>query len=153
MHSLCGKLCFLLIVACAALWGENTSDSERQQAIRFVNKAIEFAEKNGKDSLLRAINQTNSEFLKNEMYVFAYDTNGNIIAHPVNSKIIGKNLLDIPDIEGKFFRREIVEKGKIQDTAWIDYRYKNPDNGIIENKSTFIHRIGGIIIACGIYRK
>jgi cytochrome c len=153
MFSLYVKHCCLLLFCCAILWGENVPGSSRQNAIHFVNKAVDFAKKNGTDSLLSAINKANSEFLQNEMYVFAYDTNGNIIAHPVNSKIVGKNLLDIPDVDGKYFRREIVEKGKKQDTAWIDYKYKNPENGYIERKTTFIRRVGGVIIGCGIYKE
>jgi signal transduction histidine kinase len=145
--------CFCLIVFCSTiLFGENKHSPDRQDAIDFVNKAVDFAKKFGNDSLLGAINQANSEYIQDDLYVFAYDTNGNIVAHPVNKKIVGKNLLDIPDTDGKFFRREIVEKGKKQDTAWIDYKYKNPVNGYIENKTTYIHRVGGIIIGCGIYK-
>jgi cytochrome c len=144
--------CLVLFCSCT-LWGESKPLSSRQVAINFVNKSVDFAMKHGNDSLLGAINQAESEFFQKDLYVFAYDTNGNIIAHPVNPKIVGKNLLDIPDIDGKYFRREIVEKGKKQDTAWIDYKYKNPENGYIENKTTYIRRVGGIIIGCGIYKK
>lgn len=153
MFSLYVKSCTLLLLCSLALWGEPKSGSGRQAVINFVNKAIDFAKKNGTDSLLNAINQGQREFFQNEIYVFAYDTNGTIIAHPVNNKIIGKNLLDIPDVDGKFFRREIVEKGKKQDTAWIDYKYTNPENGIIERKTTYIHRVGSVIIGCGMYKE
>lgn len=152
MYSLHVKFCSLLLLCSAAIWGEHKPGS-RQVAISFVNKAVDFAKEYGNDSLLGAINQASDEFYQKDLYVFAYDTNGNIIAHPVNQKIVGKNLLDIPDIDGKYFRREIVEKGKKQDTAWIDYKYKNPENGYIENKTTYIRRVGGIIIGCGVYRE
>ncbi len=151
MNSLCVNCCCLLLFCCCTLWGENRSGSSRQDAVDYVNKAVDFAKKHGNDSLFTAINKANDEFLQDGVYVFVYDTNGTIIAHPVNSKIVGKNLLHIPDIDGKFFRREIVEKAIKQDTAWVTYKYKNPDNGYIENKTTYIRRVGGIIIACGIY--
>jgi signal transduction histidine kinase len=153
MFSLYVKCCWLLLFCSAILWGEHRQGSNRQDAIDYVNKAVAFAKKYGNDSLLSAINQANNEFYQNEMYVFVYDTNGTVIAHPVNKKIVGKNLLDIPDVDGKYFRRDIVEMGKKQDTAWIDYKYKNPENGYIEHKTTFIYRVGRIIIGCGIYGK
>lgn len=151
MNSLCVKYFFLFLFFSCTLWGENRSGPRRQDAVEYVNKAVEFAKKHGNDSLLGAINKVHDEFVQSDIYVFVYDTNGTIIAHPVNSKIIGKNLLDIPDIDGKYFRREIVKKATTQDSAWITYKYKNPNNGYIENKTTYICRVREIIIACGIY--
>jgi len=48
------------------------------------------------------------------MYVFAYDLNAVMMAHPVNPKMIGKNLFNETDSKGKLFRKEIVELAKNQ---------------------------------------
>jgi len=47
-----------------------------------------------------------------ELYVFAYDLNGLLRAHPKNPKLIGRNLMDKPDSKGKLFRKEIMDKAK-----------------------------------------
>jgi signal transduction histidine kinase len=86
------------------------------------------------------------------MYVFAYDLTATVLAHPVNPKLIGKNLLDVPDAEGKLFRKEIVELAKTKGTGWVDYKYKNPQTNTIESKTTYFMKEGDIILCCGIYK-
>ncbi len=36
------------------------------------------------------------QFDKNELNAFAYDMTGTTLAHPVNSKLAGRNLLEVP---------------------------------------------------------
>ena len=86
------------------------------------------------------------------MYVFAYDLTATMVAHPINAKLVGKNLLDVPDAEGKLFRKEIVELAKTKGSGWVDYKYKNPQTSKIESKTTYIHKEGDIVLCCGIYK-
>jgi cytochrome c len=120
------------------------------QAKEMVQKAIKFLKDNGKEKTLEAI--TGGKFLEAELYVFAYSTEGVLIAHPVNKSLIGKNLLDVPDDAGKLFRKEIVMKAKKSGSGWVDYKYKNPKTEKIEHKTTYFKRINDIIFCCGIYK-
>ncbi len=69
-------------------------------------------------------------FDKGELYVFAYDLRGIMVAHPKNSALIGQNLLNESDAEGKLFRREIVQRAMSQGSGWVDYIYLNPETNI-----------------------
>ena len=52
---------------------------------------------NGKEKALKAFNKPDGKFVKGEMYVFAYDLNAVMMAHPVNPKLVGKSLLNEAD--------------------------------------------------------
>jgi signal transduction histidine kinase len=79
-------------------------------------------------------------------------TQGVIVAHPKNPKLIGKNLLEVPDPDGKFFRKEIQEVAKTKGTGWVDYKYTNPETKKVELKTTYLKKVGDLIICCGIYK-
>ena len=78
--------------------------------------------------------------------------NATMLAHPKNPKLVGQNLLEKPDVEGKLFRKEIVEKAKSAGAGWVDYVYKNPDTNAVENKTTYLKRAGDVVICAGVYK-
>ncbi len=74
-------------------------------------------------------------------------------AHPQNPKLVGKNMLEVPDVDGKLFRKDIVEIARKKATGWVDYKYKNPATGKIELKTTYVMGVDDVAICCGIYKK
>jgi signal transduction histidine kinase len=122
----------------------------KDQARSMVRKAIHFYKSNGKEKVLEAI--SGGKFKMGELYVFAYDLEGVLIAHPVNKALIGKNLSDVPDDAGKLFRKEILEKAKASGSGWVDYKYKNPKTDKVEDKVTYFKKIDDIIFCCGVYK-
>jgi signal transduction histidine kinase len=126
--------------------------ASQQEAKALVEKAAAFAKANGKDAALKEINLAKGQFDKGELYVFAYDMSGKIIAHPKNPKLIGKDLINVPDPDGKMFRKEIVEVAKTKGTGWVDYKYTNPETKKIEAKTTYVVKVGDMILCCGTYK-
>jgi len=140
-------------LACSVvLTGQLVAADEKQDAVALVEKAIVFAKANGKEKILAELNKMNGLFDRGELYVFAYDFNGVVLAHPKNPKLVGKNLLEMPDLDGKLFRKDIVNIAKKQGTGWVDYKYKNPENGKSEDKTTYFKTVDGQIYCCGVYR-
>jgi signal transduction histidine kinase len=78
---------------------------------------------------------------------------GTNIAHPFNQSIVGKDLNDVPDTNGKFYRRDILELAKKDGKGWVDYMYKNPATSKIEAKTSYVQRVGDVILVTGIYKK
>jgi cytochrome c len=126
--------------------------SPADQAKSMVEEAAAFFNTNGKEKALLEFNNPKGKYVKGEIYIFAYDLNATVIAHPINPKLIGKNLLEVPDADGKTFRKDIAELAKTKGTGWVDYKYKNPSTNKIENKTTLIKKVGDTIICCGIYK-
>jgi len=90
-----------------------------------------------------------------EFYVFVYDTDVNMIAHP-DKTLVGKNFKGKPDARGKKFRDLIVENATKSTTGWEDYLYKKPDAaGLFDKKAYFKLTTGSdgkkYVVVCGKY--
>ena len=143
------RVAFLLLTLLA---GPGYGSGSQDEAKALVDKAAAFLKSSGPEKGLEEFNQPKSPFVKGEYYVFVYDLTGTMVAHPVNAKLVGKNLMDVPDVEGKLFRKDIVEMAKAKGTGWVDYRYKNPQTGKIESKTTYLQKVGDMILCCGAYK-
>jgi len=127
--------------------------SGKDDAKSMVKNAAAFVKYQGKGKALAEISKPKGMFDRGELYVFAYDLQGIMVAHPKNPALIGKNLIDVPDNDGKLFRRDIVEKAKSKGSGWVDYTYLNPESNEIEHKTTYILKAGDIILCCGVYKE
>ena len=121
-------------------------------AIALVEKGLSYMQKNGKDALIKEINNKSPDFIKGDIYLAMRAMDGTQLAHPTNPKLVGKNLIALPDGNGKLFRKEIVELAQTKGKGWVDYRYNNPATKEMEDKSTYIVRSGDVILEAGIYK-
>jgi cytochrome c len=126
--------------------------ASQKDAKALVEKAAGFLKANGKDAALKEISKPKGQFDKGDLYVFAYDMSATMIAHPKNPKLIGKNLLDVPDTDGKLFRKEIAETAKTKGSGWVDYKYLNPETRKVEAKTTYVLKVSDVILCCGAYK-
>lgn len=139
------------ICLCTAGLSVAIHQSSFEEARSLVEKAVVFVQANGKEQALAEFNRPNSRFVKGDLYVFAYDLNGVMVAHPFNRDLVGKNVLNEPDSRGKLFRKKIVELAKTMGAGWVDYTYLNPVSSKEEPKTTYFQREGDLIICCGAY--
>ena len=121
-------------------------------AIAMVEKGLSYLDKNGKEALIKEINNKSPDFIKGDIYLYVRGIDGAILAHPINPKLIGKNMLELPDADGKLYRKDILNLAKTKGKGWVDYRYNNPLTQQVENKSTYILKSDDIILEAGIYK-
>ena len=145
---LCGVLC---LVAIAVVSTQAADPSE--EAVKLVQSAAAYYKANGLEKTIDEISNPKGQFAKGELYVFAYDLNATMMAHP-NPKLIGQNLLELPDSTGKnFYRKTIITTALKDGKGWVDYKYQNPKSKEIENKTTYFEKADDLVICCGIYKK
>ena len=124
-----------------------------KDAIALVEKGVAFMKAKGKDEMMKAINSKDPSFYKGELYLHMRDPKtATMLAHPANPALIGKDLLDVPDTNGKLFRREIVKLAAKDGKGWVDYTYKNPANGKVEPKNTYFMKVDDVLLEAGIYK-
>lgn len=142
-------LAFAAIPAQAA---ENHGTAAEAQAM--VQKAIAAIKKEGRDKAFAQIDDRKGPFVDRDLYVVVYDMKGKVLAHGSNAKMIGKDMIELRDNDGKYFVKERVEMmSKGPDAkGWQDYKFMNPVSRAIEPKSMYLQRYEDLIVGCGIYK-
>ncbi len=126
----------------------------QKDAIAMVEKGAAMVKSKGKDEVIKKIAAKDPEFVSGSLYLYVRDLkSGKVLAHPINPAIVGKDLIDVPDTNGKTYRREIVELAGKSGKGWVDYTYKNPSTGKVEPKTTYVLRVDDIVLEAGIYKK
>ena len=145
-----------LILACGmqAALAQDKSKGTREEAVAMVDKAIAHIRKVGRDKAFADFNNKNGPFTDRDLYVVVYDVKGKVLSHGANEKMIGKDVIDLRDVDGKYFVRERVEMMSKGPNAkgWQDYKFMNPVNKKVEPKQMYLHRLDDMIVGCGVYK-
>lgn len=124
----------------------------QKDAVAMTEKAVAALKAGGKAKLIERVNAKDPEFFSGELYVVVLSTDGTHLAHPVNPKLIGKSMLDVPDPDGKLFRKERVELAASKGKGWVDYKYRNPENNKIEQKTAYVLKVDDVMLSVGVYK-
>ncbi|ACH37798.1 hypothetical protein Gbem_0772 [Citrifermentans bemidjiense Bem] len=130
-----------------------TFAGEREKAMEMVKAAVAYYNANGLEKALDAFNDPKSQFGQGEQYIIAFTFDGTLVANAPKQNLVGQNLLEVPDSNGKKFRKEIVELAKANKSGWVDYVTQSPKTKAMEQKSTYVERAGELAIGCGIFKK
>ena len=143
-----------VMVSVLALLGCLTaaSASQKQEDAKvLVKKAVAFLKKNGNEAAFAEFNKSQGQFTKGELYIFVYDSKGVSLAHGGNQKLIGKNLHDLKDPDGKYLVQDIIKAAK-RGGGWSEYKWANPVTKRIEPKVSYVEPVGDLAIGCGFYK-
>ena len=130
------------------------TEPTEKDAIAMAERAAAYTKAHGREELIKKITAKDPEFVQGSMYIYMRDFNTGVnLAHPFNQSIVGKDLNDVPDTNGKMYRRDIMDVARKSGKGWVDYMYKNPENSKIEAKTAYILRSGDVVLVAGIYKK
>lgn len=150
------KVISLVIGSCLSLGlvatGIASEKGTKNEAVALTQKAIAYYKANGKGKAFAEINNKSGQFIDRDMYVYVLDTNGTMMAHGANEKLIGKDLTQLKDADGKLFAQELIGLAKAKKTGWVDYKWPNPVTKQIESKTTYIEPFDGYGFAVGVYK-
>ena len=96
----------LCLLGSLALAGERGTSDE---AVALVKKAQAYLKANGKDKALAEFSNPQGAFKDRDLYVMVYDKTGTNLAHGANQKLVGKNLIDLKDADGKLIVKGFVD--------------------------------------------
>lgn len=126
-----------------------------EEAVAMVKRAGEFLKKNGRDKALAEFNNPKGQFVQKDLYIFAFGASGDGVelANGANIKLMGKNVKEMKDADGKYLIKDILALGTgAEGKGWVDYKWPNPATGQIDGKRTYVERVDDVIIGCGIYK-
>src|SRR5258708_3797400 len=144
----------LLLAFSAPAAALEKSKGTAAEATAMVDKAIAHIKKVGRDKAFADFSSKKAPWVDRDLYVVVYDMKGKVLAHGANEKMVGKDVIDLRDNDGKYFVKERVEMmSKGPDAkGWQDYKFMNPVSSQIEPKSMYLHRFEDLIVGCGIYK-
>lgn len=142
-----------LSMGCLAGYAAAGEEGTKEEAVAMVKKAIEYIKANGNEKAFEEISNPKGQFIDRDLYVVVYDMNAKCLAHGQKKNMIGKELIDFKDTDGKEYMKERIDLMKKQQSAWQDYKFMNPVSKKIEPKSMYIERFRDLIIGSGIYKK
>jgi hypothetical protein len=135
----------LLFAASAYAADAGTPDEAKAMALR----AADLLRQDGPDKAFPLFDAAGGPFHDRDLYVMVYDDSGKNLAHGANAALIGKDLIDMKDTDGKFLIRDIVAT---KDQGFVDYKWPNPLTKKIASKTTYVVRVGTYLVGVGAYR-
>ncbi len=138
---------------------QKSGQGTKEEAKAMVEKAAEWFKKYGREKTLAEIQRGGTEkkgaFKDRDLYIFAYDFNGVCVAQGDNPKLVGRNLFNWQDADGRYNIRGHIDLASKKGSGWSPvYKWTNPETKKIEAKMTYIKKIDDTLwIGCGVYGK
>jgi signal transduction histidine kinase len=134
------------------LWAAD-GGATKEQAVAMVKKGVAHVKANGKDKAYADFtDKGNAAWREQDLYLVVYGLDGTVHAHGANAKMVGKNLIELKDIDGKPFVKERVDMAKTQSSFWQDYKFTNPENKKIEPKQMYCEKLDDTVVCGGVYK-
>jgi two-component system, NarL family, sensor kinase len=114
-----------------------------QELRTYVNDAAVYARAAGKEAALNEFSKTNGTFSTGDLYLYAYDFNGTLLAHPYLPDQVGRDRLNFTDIRGL----HVIAIGNYTASkggGFIAYLYPAPAGGVIDEAAgdSYVPKIG-----------
>lgn len=117
-----------------------------------MSKAITFIKEQGPDKAYAEITNKAGMFTDRDLYVVVYGLDGKVHAHGGNAKLVGKDMIEAQDVDGKYFVKERAELARKQPSFWKDYKFVDPMTKKIEPKQMYCERLEETAVCAGVYK-
>src|SRR5690348_6692304 len=126
----------------------------KDEAVAMVKRVEDMFASAGAESTFKAVSDKSvASFHDRDLYPFIYDLSGRCVAHGARPALIGKNLLELKDQDGKYLIREMVGIARGPGSGWVNYKWPNPINNKIEDKTSYVEKMGDYFVGVGVYRE
>lgn len=109
-----------------------------------------------REATLKEITAKDPKWVKGELYPVVETANPSaamMVAHGAAEKLVGKDVTDLTDADGKLFNREFQEATMAKGKSWTDFKWKDPVTGKILPKTLYCEKGGDLIVCAGIYKR
>jgi cytochrome c len=149
-NSLLSTLCAAGLLAAVSL-SHASSNATKDEAVAMVKKGVAFIKANGAEKGYADI--TAKKFVDRDLYLVVYGLDGKCLAHGANEKQVGKDLIELTDIDGKYFVKDRISMVKSKPAgAWQEYKFTNPVSKKIEPKVMYCEKLGDTAVCGGVYQ-
>lgn len=150
------QLLAAVAIAAAGMTGTAASAAAERatpaEAEAMVRKGVAYMKANGRDKGLAEISNNKGAFVDRDLYLTVTNMQGVNVAHGVNPKMVGKNLIDMRDSDGKEYLRERIQLAQAKGAFWQDYKFTDPITHKIQPKQMYCERLDDLVVCGGVYR-
>lgn len=122
--------------------------STAQQVIDLVHAAQEYLREESLPKALIEFNNGASAFHVSPtygpdiLYIFVLDYNGNVKSFGNSQRLVGFNLWNLKDAQGRLFIQEIIAECRSQkDDGWIEYKWLNKFTNALESRYSYVEQV------------
>ena len=130
-----------------------TAHGTADEAKALADRAAAYLKQVGPEKAFAAFDDKAGAFTDRDLYVFVRSMDGNTVAHGANVAMIGHTSLGLKDADGKLYNKEMIDLAQDKGSGWVDYRWVDPLDKKIEQKSSYIERVGDYVVGVGFYRQ
>jgi cytochrome c len=124
-----------------------------EEAAALLDKAVAMLKKSGGTTTFKVFNDPKGGYVINDEYVFAIGLDGKYRASGAAPHLTGTDVLELTDVAGKPFFREMIEIAKRNGSGSVDYLWRNPATNAVEQKHSLIQRVDDVLLGVGYYTK
>jgi len=119
-----------------------------------AERAVQHFKAVGAEKAFKDFTTDKATWTKKDLYIFLIAFNGPMMAHGANEKLIGKDMTELKDQNGKLFVQEMMAVAKSKGSGWVDYDWQHPQTKKVEGKTSYTLRIPGYegFLGVGVYR-
>ncbi len=125
------------------------------EAKAMVEHAVAHVKEVGNEKAFADFTSAGGEWHKKDLYVFVVQFDGLTLAHGANKGFLGKNLIEVKDMGGKFFIKEMIDVAKAKGSGSVDYYFTDPETKKVAQKTSYVARVPGYdgMIGVGVYKQ
>jgi signal transduction histidine kinase len=121
----------------------NYAYKDTQNLVSLVEDAATLIEKIG-DEAFKEFTQKDSKWLNADYYLFAYTLDGTTAFHPLSPELVGQNVMDLKDMNGKQIIRQITNIGRRRDSdasGWVFYLWEDRAQLTPSWKAAYVRKV------------
>lgn len=107
-----------------------------EEMTTFVQGAAAFARTVGQEEACKAFNDLSGPYITDSLYIFGYDMDGTALALPYQQGLLGKNRMDLTDVNGLSIMPALIDAEK-RGGDYLYFVYPNPMNGFVNQLKLF----------------
>ena len=145
------RIAIAAMMLAAAAHADDFASAKDAQTM--VGKAVKEIKTAGSEKAYAKFTGKDPAFIDRDIYVVVYDMSGTVLAHGQNAKMVGKNLIDLKDADGKAFVKERVDMAHLKDSFWQEYKFTDPVTKKVLPKSSYCERADQTVVCAGVYKR
>lgn len=139
---------------------ENSRATQSREIVSSAHSIVQYYHQQAKSGKLkeaeaqqRALDSIAAIRYDTTNYVFIGNLEGEVVMHPINSSLNGKNLKNSPDATGEMFYQEIMRVARDEQEGLVEYYWTRPNQSEPVPKISYVKRFNAWnwMVVTGVY--